>query len=124
VRFDEVESGAIRHAIRVTFSQTQRGYILPATHFASSSTDPNRPPMGMRLRLSSSFDTSTLTGQARVIAVAMQRYGLIVADNGSNWYFQGAPSSGWNDDDLNQLKSISGSNFEIVDTGPVLSTEA
>ena len=123
VRFDEIESGAIRHAIRVTFSQTQRGYILPATHFASSSTDPNRPPMGLRLRLKSSFDTSTLTGQARVIAVAMQRYGLIVADNGSNWYFQGAPSPGWDDDDLNQLKSISGSNFEVVDTGPVLTTE-
>jgi hypothetical protein len=124
VRYDEVERGAINHAIRVTFSQTQRGYILPATHFASSSTDPNRPPMGLRLRLKSTFDTSTLTGQARVIAVAMQRYGLIVADNGSNWYFQGAPSSGWNDDDLNQLKSVSGSDFEVVDTGPVLTTEA
>jgi hypothetical protein len=80
--------------------------------------------MGLRLRLKSSFDTSRLTGQARVIAVAMQRYGLIVADNGSNWYFQGAPNPGWNDDDLNQLKSISGSEFEVVDTGPVHTTEA
>ena len=71
--------------------------------------------MGLRLRLRSSFDTSTLTGQAHVIAVAMQRYGLIVADNGSNWYFQGAPSPGWNDDDLNQLKSISGDQFEVVE---------
>jgi hypothetical protein len=119
VRYDEVAAGEIRHAIRVTFSRTQRGYVLPATHFASSSTDPNRPPMGLRLRLNASFDTSQLTGQARVIAVAMQRYGLIVADNGSNWFFQGAPSAGWNDDDLNQLKAISGSNFEVVDTGPV-----
>jgi hypothetical protein len=119
VRHEEVAAGEIRHAIRVTFSRTQRGYILPATHFASSSSDPNRPPMGMRLRLRASFDTSQLSGQARVIAVAMQRYGLIVADNGSNWYFQGAPSDGWNDDDLNQLKAISGSNFEVVDTGPV-----
>jgi hypothetical protein len=123
VRYDEVASGAIRHAIRVTFSRTQRGYILPATHFASSVTDPNAPPMGLRLRLRASFDTSTLTGQARVIAEAMQRYGLIVADNGSNWFFQGAPSTGWNDDDLGQLKRISGSNFEVVDTGPVLTTE-
>jgi hypothetical protein len=123
VRYEEVASGAIRHAIRVTFSRTQRGYILPATHFASSVTDPNAPPMGLRLRLRASFDTSTLTAQARVIAEAMQRYGLIVADNGSNWFFQGAPSPGWNDDDLGQLKRIGGSNFEVVDTGPVLTTE-
>ena len=75
--------------------------------------------MGMRLRLDPSFDTSTLTGQARVIALAMQRYGVIVADNGSNWFFQGAPSPGWDDDDLGQLKSLSGSLFEVVDTGPV-----
>lgn len=119
VRHDEVASGEIRHAIRVTFARTRRGYILPATHFASSDTDPALPPMGLRLRLRSSFDTSSLTGQARVIAVAMQRYGLIVADNGSNWFFQGAPSDGWDDDDLNQLKSISGDEFEVVDTGPV-----
>ena len=120
VRFDEVAAGEIRHAIRVTFSRTRRGYVLPATHFASSSDSVDLPPMGARLRLSAAFDTSRLTGQARVIAVAMQRYGLIVADNGSNWFFQGAPSAGWNDDDLNQLKSISGSNFEVVETGAVL----
>ncbi|MGI9644195.1 MAG: hypothetical protein ACR2O6_02660 [Ilumatobacteraceae bacterium] len=120
VRYDEVASGEIRHAIRVTFGRTRAGYILPATHFASSRTDPNLPPMGLRLRLGSDYDLSGLTGHARVIAVAMQRYGLIVADNGSNWYFQGAPSSGWDDDDLNQLKSIPGTAFEVVDTGPVI----
>ncbi len=120
MRYDEVAAGEIRHAIRVTFSRTRRGYVLPATHWASSRTDPTLPPMGLRLRLSSSFDVSALTGQARVIAVAMQRYGLIVADNGSNWFFQGAPSSGWNDDDLNQLKAIPGTAFEVVDTGPVI----
>jgi hypothetical protein len=119
VRHDEVAAGVIRHAIRVTFSETQRGYILPATHFASDSTNPNRPPMGMRLRLSASYPVSQLTGQARVIAVAMQQYGLIVADNGSNWFFQGAPSPNWDDDDLNQLKAIPGSAFEVVDTGVV-----
>ena len=75
--------------------------------------------MGLRLRLEASFDVTSLTGQARVIAEAMQRYGLIVADNGSNWYFQGAPSSGWDDDDLNQLKGVPGTAFEVVDTGPV-----
>jgi hypothetical protein len=120
VRYEEVAAGEIKHAIRVTFSQTYRGYILPATHFASSRTDPTLPPMGMRLRLKASFDTSSLTGQARVIAVAMQRYGLLVADNGSNWFFQGAPNPGWDDDDLNQLKDISGSEFEVIETGPVL----
>jgi hypothetical protein len=120
VRYDEVAAGEIRHAIRVTFAQTRRAYVLPATHWASSRTDALLPPMGLRLRLSAAFDVSQLSGQARVIAVAMQRYGLIVADNGSNWYFQGAPSSGWNDDDLHQLKSISGNLFEVVDTGPIV----
>ena len=119
VRYDEVAAGVIRHAIRVTFSETQRGYIAPATHFASDSTDPDRPPMGLRLRLRASYDLTQLTGQSRVIATAMQQYGLIVADNGSNWFFQGAPSAGWDDDDLNQLKDIPGTAFEVVDTGPV-----
>jgi hypothetical protein len=119
VRYEEVASGSIEHAIRVTFSRTQNGYILPATHAASNRSDQNLPPMGLRLRLASSFDVGTLTGQARVIAVAMQRYGLIVADNGSNWYFQGAPSPFWDDDDLGQLKQISGASFEVVDTGPI-----
>lgn len=122
VRYDEVAAGEIEHAIRITFSQTRRGYILPATHFASSRTDPLLPPMGLRLRLRAGYDVSQLTGQARVIATAMQRYGVIVADNGSNWFFQGAWSPGWNDDDLNQLKSVSGSEFEVVDTGPVITS--
>jgi hypothetical protein len=117
VRHDEVAAGSIEHALRITFSTTRRAYILPATHYASSSTDADLPPMGLRLRLRADFDVTGLTGQARVIAVAMQRYGVIVADNGSNWFFQGAPSPGWDDDDLNQLKSISGSAFEVVYTG-------
>jgi hypothetical protein len=120
VRHDEVASGEIRHAIRVTFARTRRGYVLPATHWASSNDDPNLPPMGLRLRLRADYDVSGLTGQARVIATAMQRYGLIVADNGSNWFFQGAPSPGWDDEDLNQLKGIPGTAFEVVDTGPVV----
>ncbi len=119
VRYDEVARGSIDHAIRVTFARTQNGYILPATHFASSRSDPTLPPMGLRLRLKSSFELGTLSGQARVIAEAMQRYGLIVADNGSNWFFQGAPSPFWDDDDLGQLKSVGGDWFEVVDTGPI-----
>jgi hypothetical protein len=120
VRYDEVAAGVVRHAIRVTFSQTQRGYILPATHFASSRTNPDLPPMGMRLRLSATFDVTQLTGQSRIIATAMQTYGFIVADNGSNWFFQGGADPRWDDDDLNQLKQIPGTAFEVVDTGPVL----
>jgi hypothetical protein len=75
--------------------------------------------MGLRLRLKASFDLDSLVGQARIIAAAMQRYGLIVADNGSNWYFQGAPSPFWDDDDLRQLTTVSGDSFEVVDTGPI-----
>lgn len=120
VRYDEVSAGVIRHAIRVTFAQTQRGFVLPATHFASSRANPDLPPMGLRLRLTAAFDVSALTGQSRVIATAMQQYGLIVADNGSNWFFQGAVNPAWDDADLNQLKSIPGTAFEVVDTGPVL----
>lgn len=120
VRYEEVAAGEINHAIRITMSQTQRGYILPATHFASSSTDPDLPPMGMRLRLRADADLSGVTGQAIVIARAMQRYGVIVADNGSNWFFQGSHHPGWDDDDLNQLKGLPGTAFEVVDTGPVI----
>ncbi len=119
-RYDEVASGEVRHALRVTFGQTQRGYIHPATHFASSSTNPNRPPMGLRLRLRADFDMSGYSGQARVLLVAMQRYGLIVADNGSDWFVTGATDTRWDDEDLDQLKTVPGSAFEVVDTGPVI----
>jgi hypothetical protein len=117
VRYDEAESGAINHAIRVTFSTTQRAYIHPATHWASSDTDPDLPPMGLRLRLKAGYDISGFSGHARVILEAMKRYGLIVADNGSNWFFTGASDSRWDDDDLNQIKEVPGSAFEVVDTG-------
>jgi hypothetical protein len=120
VRYDEVASGAIRHALRFTVARTQRGFIHPATHFASSSTDPGLPPMGLRLRLKANFDTSAFRGQARVVLDALKRYGMIVADNGSNWYVTGAADPRWDDNDLAQLKSVPGSAFEAVDTGPIL----
>ncbi|MEP7115730.1 MAG: hypothetical protein ABI862_20870 [Ilumatobacteraceae bacterium] len=119
VRYDEVAAGLIDHAIRVTFSQTQSGFIPPASHSASNRTDPMLPAMGMRFRLRADYSIAGLTGQALVIATAMQRYGLIVADNGSNWFFQGAPDPRWNDEDLDQLKGIPGTAFEVVDTGQV-----
>src|SRR5436305_10026091 len=80
-RYDEVRAGAIRHALRFTVEETQRGYIHPATHFASGRTDPNLPPMGLRLRLKASYPIAGFHGEARVILVALKRYGLIVADN-------------------------------------------
>lgn len=119
VRADEVVAGVITHAIRFTASRTQDGYILPATHEAGSA-NPSYPPMGLRVRLKASYDISSLTGQAKVIATAMKKYGMILADNGSNWYFSGATDPRWNDDDLNQLKTIPGSAFEAVDTGPIV----
>jgi hypothetical protein len=119
-RYDEVAAGVIKHALRVTFARTRRGYVYPARHFASSSTDPTRPAMGMRLRLKASFDVSRFHGEARVVLVALQHYGLIVADNGSNWYITGASDARWNDTDLDQLKSVPGSAFDVVNTGAVV----
>ena len=118
-RFDEVSAGAIRHALRFTVNQTQRGYVTPARHFASSSVNPNRPAMGMRFRLQPGFDLSRYHGEALVVLQALKTYGMIMADNGSNWYISGAADSRWNDNDLNQLKTVPGSAFDVVDTGPV-----
>lgn len=118
VRYDEVQAGAIRHAIRVTFPKTQKGFIAPARHHAGSD-DPSLPPMGARLRLRSDVDLSGYTGQARVILIAMQTYGLIVADNGSTWFVTGATDPRWNDDDLQQLKRIDTSKFDFVNSGAI-----
>lgn len=121
VRYDEVvEQGEIRHALRFTVRLTQRGFILPATHFASSSTDPNRPPMGMRVRLRADFDISTFSPNVQVILRCLKRYGMIVADNGSNWYISGAPDPRWNDEELAGLRRVRGRDFEVVDTGPII----
>ena len=120
VRYDEVAEGAIRHAVRFTVYRSQRAYIHPATHWASSITDPDYPPMGLRLRLKAGYDISGFTGQSRVILEALKKYGMIVADNGSNWFISGAPDQRWDDDDLNQLKDVPGSAFEAVDTGEII----
>ncbi len=124
VKCDEVAAGAIDHALRVTFSKTQDGYIHPATHFASSYTNANYPPMGLRLRLKASYDISHFNPVAKIILTAMKQYGMFVADNGSDWYFQGEgtgnnPTSCWNDTQLNQLKTVPGSAFEVVQTGTI-----
>jgi hypothetical protein len=119
-RYDEVAAGVINHALRFTVSETQRAFIHPATHFASSSTDSDLPPMGLRLRLKASFDTSPYHGQARVILEALKKHGMIVADNGSDWFISGETDSRWDDEDLDQLKGISGDNFEAIDTGDLI----
>lgn len=113
-RYDEVAAGVIRHALRFTVQRSQKAYIHPATHYASSLTDPNLPPMGLRLRLKASFDTSRYTGQSRVILDALKRYGMIVADNGSSWFISGASDPRWDDDDLQQIKGVPGSAFEVI----------
>ncbi len=119
VRYDEVSKGAINHALRFTVVHSRRAYVAPARHFASSLTDINLPPMGMRVRLKSSFDISGYPASARVILVALKKYGMFVADNGSNWFFSGAPDSRWSDDELNTLKQVKGSSFEVVQMGPI-----
>ncbi len=119
IRYDEIQRGYINHAIRFTAPQTQAGFIHPATHFASSSTNPDLPPMGLRLRLKASFDIRPFPRVARIILAAMKTYGLILADNGSPWYFQGATDPRWNDNALDTLKSVPASAFQVVQTGPI-----
>ena len=97
--------------------RSRKAYVYPARHYASSLTDPNLPPMGLRLRLKASFDTSSFPPQARVVLTALKRYGMMVADTGSSWYISGAPDSRWNNDDLHTLGRVKGSDFEVVQTG-------
>ena len=115
VRYEEVAAGRIDHAIRITVPHTQKRYLWPARHFASSSTDAALPPMGLRLRLKPGADISRLPTQARVIAQAMKTYGVIVADNGSAWYVSGAPDDRWSNDALRALGGLHGGDFEAVD---------
>ncbi len=121
VRYDEVfEQGAINHAIRFTVDNSRRAYVAPARHWASTLTSVNLPPMGMRVRLKASFNISGFSPAMQVILRAMKQYGMIVADNGSDWYFSGAPDPRWNDDELRTLKTIKGSNFEVVQMGTIV----
>jgi hypothetical protein len=114
-RYDEVRRGRIDHALRVTVSRSRRAYVHPARHFASDDRDPALPRMGERLRLKASVNISALPRQARVVARAMKQYGLIVADNGSDWYVSGAPSPRWDNDALHALDRLQGRDFEVVD---------
>jgi hypothetical protein len=114
VRYDEVAAGHLDHAIRVTFDSTRDAWVHPASHCAGDTSNPNAPAMGTRLRLKTGYSLGRFSGGARVIAEALKRYGMIVADNGSNWFFSGTSDRRWDDENLNQLKRIPGSAFQVV----------
>ncbi len=123
-RYEEVvQQGAIKHALRFTVAQTRRAFIHPATHFASSLTSADVPPMGLRLRMKASYSCTAFSAEVKVICTALKRYGMFVADNGSDWYISGAPDSRWDDDALGDLKQITGDAFEVVNTGQPVITE-
>ena len=116
VRYDEVAAGVIAHALRFTAPQTRKAYVYPARHFASSSSSASLPPMGLRVRLAAGANLSGLSPDARVIAVALQRYGMILADNGSPWYVSGMSDPRFDDDVLHELDRFTGADLEVVDT--------
>ncbi|MBI2805774.1 MAG: hypothetical protein HYX68_12410 [Planctomycetes bacterium] len=120
VRYDEaVVNKKIEHALRFTVVKSRRGYVYPATHFASRNTSADLPPMGMRVRLKASFNVKPFPAEVQVILRALQKYGMIVADNGGNWFLSGAPDPRWNDDNLHTMKKVKGHDFEVVKMGPV-----
>ena len=114
-RWEDVARGRIDHALRFTVQDTRRAYVWPARHFASDKTDPSLPPMGLRFRLKRSYPIAGFPRQARIVLQALKEYGMIVADNGSNWYLSGAPSPKWSNDQLRTLHRVPGSAFEVVD---------
>jgi hypothetical protein len=118
--YDEVASGVITHALRFTAATTQRAYVWPARHYASSQTDPDLPPMGIRVRLKASVDISGFSTENQVILTALKTYGMMLADNGSSWFVSGAPDRRWDDEDLHALQTLHGSDFEVVDVSSLM----
>jgi len=115
-----VLQGAVRHAFRFTVTRTRRGYVAPARHFASRLTDRDLPPMGMRVRLKGSYDVSKFPPQARVILQALKSHGMFLADNGGDWYLNGAPDPRWDDEDISTLNRVKVRDFEVVRMGEVV----
>ena len=118
-RYDEVAAGEIKHALRITLQNSRAAFVPPASHWAANSTNANAAPMGMRLRLKSSFDISGFSASNQVILKALQQYGAIMADNGSNMFISGAPDDRWNNDDLHDLDQVTAADFEVVKMGTV-----
>jgi hypothetical protein len=119
VRYDEVASGQIQHALRFTLQQSQAAFVPPASHWAANSTNPLAAPMGMRLRLKSSFDVSGYSSSVQAILNALKKYGMIMADNGSSMYISGAPDDRWDNSDLHNLSQVTAANFEVVQMNPI-----
>jgi hypothetical protein len=119
VRYDEVASGKIQHAIRFTLPQSQAAMVPPASHWAATSSNPLAPPMGMKLRLKANYDISGFSSNVQVILTALKKYGLIMADNGSAMYLSGAPDDRWDNDDLHNLSQVPASAFEVVKMNPI-----
>lgn len=121
VRYDEVvERGKITHALRFTAQHTRRGYVYPAMCFASRDRNENLPPMGMRVRLKRDFDISAFPPSCRVILQGLKTYGMILADNGGDWFVSGAVDPRWKDDELSMLRKVKGSDFEVVRMGEIV----
>jgi hypothetical protein len=120
VRYDEVLSGAIRHALRFTTPHTRNAFVWPATHRASSLADPNLPAMGQRFRLRRSFDVTGFSPQIQVVLLALKDYGMILADNGGPWFISGARDSRWSSDINSEFRRLHGSDFEAVDSSPLM----
>jgi hypothetical protein len=123
VRYDEVASGEITHALRFTAPQTRNTYVWPARHQASDLTDENYPPLGQRFRLKADYDISGFSPDVQVILVALKTYGMMLADNGSSWFISGESNEGWNNDVLGELKQLKGDDFEAVDVSSFMVDE-
>lgn len=115
-RWDEVKRGRIDHALRFTVERTRRAYLYPARHYASDLSDPSLPPMGLRVRLKANVPIAGFPRQTRIVLQALKRYGMMVADNGANWYISGAPDPHWSNDALHSIGQITGRDFEVVNT--------
>ncbi len=119
-RYDELcVTKKLTHALRFTVKKSRRAYVFPASHFASNDNDPDLPPMGMRVRLKADFDTSKFSGPARVLLEGLKTYGMILADNGGDWFVSGAPDDRWVHDELTPIRQVRGSDFEVVKMGPM-----
>jgi hypothetical protein len=123
-RYDEVvERGQVPHALRFTVKRTRRAYVPPATHWASKSTDPGLPPMGMRVRLRADYDISGFPKHAQVILTALKRYGMLLADNGGDWFLSGTADARWDDSQIGSLKRVKGSDFHVVQMDGLVSDQ-
>lgn len=118
-KYGEASKGMMKHALRFTAESTQSAYASPARHSSGDGANKSLPPMGMRVRLKASFDTSKLTPQAKWVADTLKTYGMMLADNGGNWYITGAGDAGWDDNDLHNLNKIHGTDLEVIETGPL-----